>query len=159
MINYVSIMLFIVGPVFCGLIIFATLSYLFVPIKITIPAATIVSILVAGLTLYYNSQSRGVIDNDNKVQSQFSKSGSEQQHRYQTISMSEHRENNYATWHQFYRDLHWHLHYLLHYCIFRVCSKLGTIHSLERVYANSDNSVRGWIALCFFLPGYGLVYL
>jgi hypothetical protein len=77
MTNYESITLFIVGHISCGPIILATLSYLFVPIKITIPAAGIVSILVAGLTLYYTSKSRDFIDNNNKVQSQSSKSGSD----------------------------------------------------------------------------------
>ena len=57
----------LVGPLIAGFAVYLILSYLFVPHRIAIPLAIIISTLIFGLTKYYTATKRNVKDKSSKV--------------------------------------------------------------------------------------------
>ena len=127
------------GPILSGLSVYIILSYLLVPLTITIPASIIISVLVFGLALYYSNSS---IRTDQ-----------------QSLNIKTGDTDKEIKKHKSPSTISFITTYLLLLLIVGFISKSNTDLFVPWDHINAINILQliSAVALCFFMPGYAVV--
>jgi hypothetical protein len=146
------------GPLIAGFAVYLILSYLFVPNRIAIPLAIIISTLIFGLTWYYTN----IKNNSNEKRSEIVTSNEVLGQNLQRQETAKMFDNNSYTLSVF-ANLFFVIGYAI--CLIIVAPHfLISSPSSEEIFVPWEQftnvqiiELGASIALCFFLPGYALL--